>query len=130
MGTRDIISKINYIDPGFVIVENNELGSDPNSLPEINIRGNSNVPNVNELQDNTRALLNAPLVVLDGFESSLQKLYDLNEFEVESITILKDASATAIYGARGANGVIVVTTKSPMMGKLRVTYSADSYNFV
>jgi len=125
MGTRDIISKINYIDPGFVIVENNELGSDPNSLPEINIRGNSNVPNVNELQDNTRALLNAPLVVLDGFESSLQKLYDLNEFEVESITILKDASATAIYGARGANGVIVVTTKSPMMGKLRVTYSAD-----
>ncbi|MFV0591289.1 MAG: SusC/RagA family TonB-linked outer membrane protein [Draconibacterium sp.] len=125
MGTRNIISKINYIDPGFVIVENNELGSDPNSLPEINIRGNSNMPNVNELQDNTRALLNAPLVVLDGFESSLQRLYDLNEFEVESITILKDASATAIYGARGANGVIVVTTKSPTMGKLRVTYSAD-----
>ncbi len=125
MGGRDIITKLSYIDPGLDLIENNELGSDPNNLPEINIRGNANVPNVTELKDNTKALLNTPLVLLDGFETTLVKLYDLNDHEVESITILKDASATAIYGARGANGVIVITSKSPSMGKLRVNYSID-----
>ena len=63
--------------------------------------------------------------MLDGFESSLQRLIDMNENEIESLTILKDASATAIYGSRGANGVIVITTKPPKMGKLRITFRSD-----
>lgn len=71
------------------------------------IRGNSSIPNVDELKDQTRVDLNTPLIVLDGFETTLQKLIDINENEVETLTILKDASATAIYGSRGANGVIV-----------------------
>lgn len=76
------------------------------------IRGNSSIPNVDELKDQTRVDLNTPLIVLDGFETTLQKLIDINENEVETLTILKDASATAIYGSRGANGVIVITTKN------------------
>lgn len=57
---------------------------------------------------------------MDGFEITLQKLMDFNDEEIESINILKDASATAIYGSRGANGVIVVTTKAPQAGKLKI----------
>ena len=77
------------------------------------------------MKDQTRVDLNTPLIVLDGFETTLQKLIDINENEVETLTILKDASATAIYGSRGANGVIVITTKKPAMGQLRVSYKGD-----
>ncbi len=125
-GNRNIITSLRNIDPSFNIIESNTFGSDPNRLPEIQIRGNSNLPNVNELQDETRFGMNTPLIILDGFQSSLQKLLDINENEVESITLLKDASATAIYGSRGANGVIVITTKTPAMGKLKVNYRGDA----
>lgn len=124
-GNRNLIQSLNNIDPSINIISNNLNGSNPNRLPELQIRGNSSVPNVTELKGETMVGLNTPLVVLDGFETTLQKLYDLNESEVESLTILKDASATSIYGSRGANGVIVITTKMPAMGKLRVSYRGD-----
>ena len=124
-GNRNLLTSLRNIDPSFNIVENNEFGSNPNRLPEIQIRGNSSLPNVDQLKDETRVSMNTPLVVLDGFETSLEKLLDINENEVEAITLLKDASATAIYGSRGANGVIVITTKAPAMGKLRITYRGD-----
>lgn len=124
-GNRNLITSLRNIDPSFNIVESNTFGSNPNRLPEIQIRGNSSLPNVNELQDETRVGMNTPLVVLDGFESSLQKLLDINQNEVESITMLKDASATAIYGSRGANGVIVIKTRAPQPGKLRLSYRGD-----
>ena len=62
---------------------------------------------------------NNPLVIVDGIE---QPLADINPNDVESITILKDASSTAIYGSRAANGVILVTTKRAKAGKPLVTY--------
>ena len=124
-GNRNLITSLRNLDPSFNIIESNTFGSDPNRLPEIQIRGNSSLPNVNQLQDQTRVGLNTPLVILDGFESTLQKLLDLNENEVQSITILKDASATAIYGSHGANGVVVIQTKAPIPGKLRITYRGD-----
>lgn len=124
-GNRNILTSLRNIDPSFNIIENNAAGSNPNRTYEVQIRGNSSVPNVDQLQDETRVSMNTPLVILDGFESTLERLLDMNENEVESITILKDALATAIYGSRGANGVIVITTKVPMMGKLRVTYRGD-----
>ena len=62
--------------------------------------------------------MNTPLIILDGFESTLQKLLDMNQNEVETITILKDASATAIYGSRGANGVVVIQSKATSSGKI------------
>ncbi|WP_443936572.1 SusC/RagA family TonB-linked outer membrane protein [Pedobacter sp. MW01-1-1] len=124
-GNRNLLTSLRNIDPSFNIIESNSFGNNPNRMPEIQIRGNSSLPNVGELQDQTRVDLNTPLVILDGFQSTLQKLLDINENEVESITILKDAAATAIYGSRGANGVIVITTRAPKAGKLRVSYKGD-----
>jgi len=118
-GNRNLITSLRNIDPAFNIIQSNTFGNNPNRLPEIQIRGNSSLPNVDQLRDDTRAGMNTPLVILDGFETTLQKLLDINENEVESLTILKDASATAIYGSRGANGVIVIKTKAPAKGKLR-----------
>ncbi len=122
-GNRNVLRTLSNIDPAFNIVVENEYGSDPNHIPEVQIRGASSVPNVDQLQDESRQGLNTPLVILDGFESSLSTLLDMNEDEIESITILKDASATAIYGSQGANGVIVVERKKPEAGKLRFSYS-------
>lgn len=118
---QNLLATLRNIDPSINVVMNNALGSNPNVVPEINIRGNSSLPmSVKELNQQASKQLNAPLVIMDGFEISLQKLMDFNDEEIESINILKDASATAIYGSRGANGVIVVTTKAPQRGKLRI----------
>lgn len=124
-GNRNLITSLRNIDPSFNIIESNNFGSNPNRLPEIQLRGNSSLPNVGELQDQTRVGLNTPLIILDGFQSTLQKLLDINENEVESLTILKDAAATAIYGSRGSNGVVVITTKVPKAGKLRLNFRSD-----
>lgn len=124
-GNRNLITSLRNIDPSFNIIENNSFGSNPNRLPEIQIRGGSSMPNVNDLQNNTRVDLNTPLIILDGFQSSLQAMLDMNENDVESITMLKDAAATAIYGSRGANGVIVITTRSPKRGKLRLSLGSN-----
>ncbi len=63
---------------------------------------------------------NSPLYIIDGFQGG--SISDLNPNDIESIDVLKDASATAIYGAQGANGVIIVTTKRGASGKTSVTY--------
>lgn len=69
-GNRNLLTSLRNIDPSFNIVENNEFGSNPNRLPEIQIRGNSSLPNVDQLKDETRVSMNTPLVVLDGFETT------------------------------------------------------------
>src|SRR5690606_37663398 len=63
---------------------------------------------------------NDPLYVVDGFPTD--NLTSINPSDIESIEILKDASATAIYGSRGSNGVVMVTTKRGAAGKTVVTY--------
>ncbi|HUC80260.1 MAG TPA: SusC/RagA family TonB-linked outer membrane protein, partial [Flavisolibacter sp.] len=65
-------------------------------------------------------LANNPLVIIDGFQGG--SLSDLNPNDIETIDVLKDASSTAIYGAQGANGVIIVTTKKGTAGKTTITY--------
>lgn len=121
---QNMLKTLQNIDPAFNIVQNNEFGSDPNRLPEVNIRGNSSLPtNLDQLNEEASQQLNAPLVIMDGFEISLERLMDFNDEEIESISILKDASATAIYGSRGANGVIVLTTKAPQAGQLKLFVS-------
>ena len=62
---------------------------------------------------------NSPLIILDGFE--VNSLNDIPPTDIESIEVLKDAASTAIYGARGANGVVLVTTKNPTEGKVSVS---------
>ena len=122
---QNLLLTLKNIDPAFNVVANNALGSNPNALPEINIRGNSSLPmSMDELNNQTAQKLNQPLIIMDGFEISIEKLMDFNDEDVESINILKDASATAIYGSRGANGVIVVITKKPEAGRLKITAKA------
>ncbi len=66
---------------------------------------------------------NAAIVVVDGIERP--SFADVDQSEIESISVLKDAAATAIYGIRGANGIIVVTTKQGKIGKPKVSYSGN-----
>lgn len=124
-GNRNILTTLRNIDPSFNILESNEWGSNPNRLPEVQIRGAANMPDIDQLQSDTKAELNTPLIIMDGFEITLERMMDLDDSEVAAITLLKDASATAIYGSRGANGVIVITTKEPEPGKLRFTYTGS-----
>lgn len=118
---QNMLQTLKNIDASINFSINNLAGSNPNTLPQINIRGNSSLPtNVQEFNEGVKNSTNTPLILMDGFEISLTKLMDYNDDEIESINILKDASATAIYGSRGANGVIVVISKRPETGKLKV----------
>jgi TonB-linked SusC/RagA family outer membrane protein len=67
---------------------------------------------------------NNPLYVVDGFPLSVESLSSLNTSDIESIEVLKDASATAIYGSRGSNGVVIVTTRRGATGKTRIDFNA------
>lgn len=128
VGNRNILTSIRNIDPSFNIVEDINIGSDPNRLPNIMVRGNSSLDvNVRDLQSDSRSqsTANLPLFIMDGFEISLERMNDLDDNQVESISLLKDASATAMYGTRGANGVVVITTKKPEAGKLQITYKGS-----
>ena len=124
-GNKNLLQSIGNIDPSFNILSNNMVGSDPNHLPEVEIRGSSSLPNLEDMQENTKTDLNTPLIIMDGFEITLQRMMDLNTNEVASITLLKDGTSTAIYGSRGANGVVVITTKEPEVGKLKVSYTGS-----
>ena len=122
---QNLISTLKNIDPVLNISVNNLTGSDPNALPELSIRGNASLgSSLEEVEMGVQAALNTPLIIMDGFEISLEKLMDYNDEDIESMNILKDASATAIYGSRGANGVIVITTKSPEAGRIKVYFKA------
>ncbi|MCR9012486.1 SusC/RagA family TonB-linked outer membrane protein [Gabonibacter chumensis] len=129
---KNVIAALQLFDPSFRIRENSLWGSDPNALPEFNIRGESSIAmtkglDVEEAKRTQRTSLkdnpNLPVFILDGFETSVEKIYDMDMNRIESITILKDAAATAMYGSRAANGVVVVSTVAPQMGEIRVRYS-------
>ena len=118
---QNLLQTLKNIDVSINLAVDNINGSNPNRMPQVNIRGNSSLPmSVQEYNESLSNEVNTPLIILDGFEIALERLMDYNDEEIESINILKDAAATAIYGSRGSNGVIVVTTKQPEAGKLRV----------
>ncbi len=110
--TGNIFTTISTIDSGFKIEENNIQGSNPNAITEFTIRGKGSFQSGST----------SPIFILDGFEVSVQKIFDLDINRIQSITLLKDASATILYGSKAANGVIVIETVAPAKGKLRVTY--------
>lgn len=124
VGTKNALQSLKTLDPSFIIVENNLTGSNPNKLPTIEIRGRTTLTNAN-LNDQFSADPNQPLFILDGFETTLQTIYDLDMNRIAKITLLKDAASTALYGSKAANGVVVVETKRPVPGKLQVSYSGD-----
>ncbi len=130
VSTTNIIQSLQVFDPSLRIAPNNLRGSDPNTLPEFYIRGRSGMNGVQELdkmENMSKYALtnnpNLPVFMLDGFEVSSEKIYDLDLNIIKSVTILKDAAATAIYGSRASNGVIVIETEAPKGGKLRATYN-------
>lgn len=122
IGNSNVLESLKTLDPSFAIIENNDFGSDPNHLPNIEIRGKTSVIGLTE-EYNTDP--NQPLFILDGFESTLATISDLSMDRVQSITVLKDAAATAIYGSKAANGVVVVETKAPEAGQLRLNYTGN-----
>jgi TonB-dependent starch-binding outer membrane protein SusC len=107
LSTTNPISAIQSMSPGIAITQNNGL---PDSGYKIYIRGIGTIGN------------SSPLVIIDGFVGG--DLNSLNPSDIESIDVLKDAASSAIYGARAANGVILVTTKQGKAGKATITYDA------
>lgn len=87
---------------------------EPGAPTSIRIRGTRSITATNE-----------PLIVVDGVLDGVQDLADINAADIESISVLKDASSTAIYGSRGSNGVIIVTTKTGRKGKPSITFKSD-----
>jgi TonB-linked SusC/RagA family outer membrane protein len=83
----------------------------PDADVKIRVRGGGSITQSND-----------PLLIVDGFP--VESISDIPATDIEDITVLKDASSTAIYGSRGANGVILVTTKSGKSGKVNVSYNA------
>lgn len=122
VGNQNVIQSLKTLDPSLLVMESKEWGSDPNRLPEMEIRGKTSIVG---LKSEYGTDPNQPLFILDGFETTLQTIMDLSIERVANITILKDAASTAIYGSKAANGVIVVETKQPEMGKLRVSYGGN-----
>lgn len=124
----NVIDAMQSFDPSFRLMTNTQFGSDPNALPEMYIRGRSGV-GVRDLdkdqlsKSNLENNPNLPTFIMDGIEVSIEKVYDLDPTRIESMTILKDAAATAIYGSRAANGVVVITTVAPKPGEVRVSYN-------
>jgi TonB-linked SusC/RagA family outer membrane protein len=136
---NNVLQALATIDPAVRIQENNALGSDPNQLPILQLRGQNNLPVTTQGGGDASAtpvsngdimssyLLNPnqPLIILDGFQSTLQIIYDMDINRIASITVLKDAAATTAYGSKAANGVIVVETKQPNAGRTQITYAIN-----
>ena len=129
---QNVMKALSAFDPSIKIIQNNAMGSNPNNISEYYIRGRSGISEIKELDQisgddvSEFSLKNnpsAPVFILDGFEVDMQKVYDMDINRIESITILKDAAATAVYGSRAANGVIVIETSTPEPGDIRVNYS-------
>lgn len=117
VSATNILQALSTLDAGLNITQNNAAGSNPNSIPDMVIRSTTSLATGNEVG------LNAPLIVIDGVESTLQALYDMNIQDIERVDILKDASATALYGENAANGVIIIERKRVSQAPVRVRYT-------
>ena len=122
VGNANVLQSLKNIDPSFVQIENLGAGSNPNATPDYQMRGSSSI---SQVQGQYASNANQPLFILDGFETTLTKILDLDMNQVESVTTLKDATAKAIYGSKAANGVVVIETIKPESGRLRVTYTGS-----
>jgi len=113
VGTKNLLQGLEAFVPGLQVVHQNDLGSDPNARPDLNLRGRATFSGA----------ANLPLFVVDGAIVDVDYIYDMDMNTIESVTVLKDASASALYGAKAAAGVIVITTKPISEGAIRVNYS-------
>lgn len=131
MTSNNVLKALEMLDPGFKMNTSNLSGSNPNAVPDFQMRGQASMgdyqsDDVVVLRGDVNTRPNQPLFVLDGVIGvDATTIMDLDPEQVESITLLKDAAATVIYGAEAANGVVVVETKAPAPGKLRFTYNGN-----
>lgn len=128
VSNQNVFQSLKNIDPSLMIFDNMEFGSDPNKTPSMQLRGTSSFDLSSsdvDLKGSYGNDPNSPLFILDGFEATSQKIMDLDMNRIESLVILKDASAKAIYGSKAANGVIVIETKKNTDGQLRVSYTGS-----
>lgn len=131
MSSGNVLRALEMLDPGFRMNVSNVAGSNPNAIPEFEMRGQSNMGDYNEddyvlMRGDIDTRPNQPLFVLDGIIGvGVSSIIDLDPAQVESITLLKDAAAMVIYGSRASNGVVVVETKAPEAGNLRLTYNGN-----
>ena len=125
--TGNVLQALSVFDPSIRFEDNIDIGSNPNRIADFTIRGNSGI-GLTEFEkeavsrDNLKNNPNLPTFIMDGFEVDAEKIFDLDIERIESLTILKDASATAIYGAQGSNGVVLITTKRGKAGEAKFTY--------
>lgn len=128
-GNKNIFESLKNIDPSIYIAENLLNGSNPNALPEMSIRGTSSFPTDAKLSVSLKGNYgnspNTPLFILDGFETGVERIMDMDMNRIESVTILKDASAKALYGSKAANGVVVIETKKMTGNQQRVSYTGS-----
>lgn len=117
VSSTNIFQALSTLDAGINITQNNAMGSNPNNIPDLVIRSTTSLATGDEVG------LNSPLIVIDGVESTLQALYDINLQDIERVDILKDASATALYGENAANGVIIIERKRVSQAPVRVRYT-------
>lgn len=126
VGNSNVIQSLKNLDPSLLVLENLEQGSNPNAMASMQIRGASSLSSeTTNIKSDFLNKANTPLFILDGFETSLVKIKDMDMNRIQSITILKDASAKAIYGSKGANGVIVIETKALTNERSAVTYTGN-----
>ncbi len=88
---------------------------EPGASTSIRIRGTRSITASNE-----------PLIIVDGVMDAISNLNDINPADIQSLSVLKDASSTALYGSRAANGVIIITTKQGKTSKPSITFKADA----
>ena len=120
----NIFQALATLDPSLNINKNNDLGSNPNNIPDLVIRSTTSLATGNEVG------LNAPLIVIDGVECGLEDLYNIDMHDIERIDVLKDASATALYGENAANGVIIIERKRVSQSPVRIRYTfTPEFNF-
>lgn len=125
ISTQNAVQALKSLDPSFIVLNNNLMGSNPNVLPTIEVRGQTSLT-ANQVDSQFRDDPNQPLFILDGFPTTLQQVVDLDINRIASITLLKDAASTALYGSRSANGVVVIETNKPIPGKLQFSYVYNS----
>ena len=131
LSSGNILNAITMLDPGFRMGDNMIAGSNPSSLPDFSMRGQSSMGDYSTdetiiMRGDIDTRPNQPLFVLDGIIGvGVTKIMDIDPQQIQSVTLLKDAAAMAIYGSQASNGVVVVETKAPAAGKLRVTYNGN-----
>lgn len=119
-----VLLALKALDASFQMPTDNVNGSDPNVVPRVQVRGTNSIMQT-DMESEYGYISNPPLIIIDGFESTLQVLFDMDINRINKLTILKDAAATALYGSKSANGVIVIETIQPTAGHSQIYYTTN-----